>query len=116
MKVVIQVVFVFGLDVSIEKLIECIDSLVVDQKLFVEEQKCVLEMEFYVVEFFIINEVIMCDFEVVKKVLSEFLVEIKGSIVELIMDQFVVVKMKMYDLENWSKKNSCFVEEFEEQL
>lgn len=116
MKAATQVAFALGLDVSTEKLTERIDSLVADQKLLAEEQKRASEMESHVAELSTINEAIMRDLEAAKKALSELLAETKGSTAESITDQLAVVKTKMHDLENRSKKNSRLVEELEEQL
>ncbi|KAK0388129.1 hypothetical protein NLU13_4374 [Sarocladium strictum] len=116
MKAATQVAFALGLDVSTEKLTERIDSLVADHELLAEVQKRASEMESQVSELSTTNQTIMRDLEAAKKALSELLPETKGRSTDSITDQLALVKTKMHDLENRSKKNSRLVEELEEQL
>jgi chromosome segregation ATPase len=116
MKVATQVAFALGVDVSVEKLTERIDSLIANQTLLIEEQKRVADMESHVTELSSTNENIMRDFEAAKKAISEMLAGSQGKASESVIDQLAFVKTKMSELENRSKKNSRLVEELEEQL
>ncbi|KAH7153490.1 hypothetical protein EDB81DRAFT_758436 [Dactylonectria macrodidyma] len=124
MKVATQVAFALGLDVSIEKLTERIDSLVDDQKALGEEQAKRVEMEVHVAELTAINETIMAELETAKTELETA----KAALAELVAetnansksapltDQVTILKNRMSELDTRSKKNSRLVEELEEQL
>ncbi|KAL6855601.1 hypothetical protein ACO1O0_006753 [Amphichorda felina] len=107
-----QVATALGVEVSIEKLGERIETLVADQKMLVEERKKTGEMESHVSELSSINDTIMQDLEAAKKALAEVVPETTASVAV----QVSAVKSKLTDLEGRNKKNSRLVEELEEQL
>lgn len=121
MKVATQVAFALGLDVSVEKLTERIDELVSDQKALAVEQTKRAEMESHVTELTTINETIMRDLETAKTALAEMLSDNNNNANTNtksgpITDQVSILKNRMSELDNRSKKNSRLVEELEEQL
>ncbi|KAH6999558.1 hypothetical protein EDB80DRAFT_883902 [Ilyonectria destructans] len=118
MKVATQVAFALGLDVSVEKLTERIDELVSDQKALAVEQTKRAEMESHVTELTTINETIMRDLETAKTALAEMLSDNNNANTKSgpITDQVSILKNRMSELDNRSKKNSRLVEELEEQL
>ncbi|KAH7120279.1 hypothetical protein B0J13DRAFT_589717 [Dactylonectria estremocensis] len=117
MKVATQVAFALGLDVSIEKLTERIDSLVDDQKALGQEQAKRVEMEKHVAELTTINETIMSELETAKSALAELLADTNAnSKAAPLTDQVTILKNRMSELDTRSKKNSRLVEELEEQL
>lgn len=118
MKVATQVAFALGVEVSVEKLTEQIDSLVASQKALAEEQKTAGEMKAHVAELTAINKTIMLDLEAAKSSLTDMLAEEKGSVAPSVsvVEQLSVVKNRMSDLEIKNKKHSRLVEELEEQL
>ncbi|KND87678.1 Chromosome-associated kinesin KIF4A [Tolypocladium ophioglossoides CBS 100239] len=118
MKVATQVAFALGVEVSVEKLTEQIDSLVAVEKALAEEQKAAGEMRAQAAELTTINESIMRDLEAAKSSLADILAEEKGSstVAGSVVQQLSVVKNRMSDLEIKNKKHSRLVEELEEQL
>ncbi|KAF7552955.1 hypothetical protein G7Z17_g4008 [Cylindrodendrum hubeiense] len=122
MKVATQVAFALGLDVSVDKLTERIDELVEDQKALATEQTKRAEMEKHVTELTAINETIMRDLEAAKAALAEMLSDNNNNNNATntksapITDQVSILKNRMSELDNRSKKNSRLVEELEEQL
>ena len=118
MKVATQVAFALGLDVSVEKLSERVDALVVDQKSLVQEQEKVMELERHVVDLSNINDTVMRDLETVRASLAEVLEaeSAKAKSPYPIQEQVALVKKKVVDLETKNQKNSRLVEELEDQL
>lgn len=115
-KVASQVAHALGMDVSIEKLTERIDSLISDQKSLGVEQKKGEEMSKHVSELTVINEKIMRDLEEVRASLTELLPSPTDNAPASVKEHVSAVKTKLGDLEDRNKKNSRLVEELEEQL
>ncbi|KAF4966424.1 hypothetical protein FZEAL_10662 [Fusarium zealandicum] len=113
-KVASQVAVALGVDVSVEKLTERIDALIVSKQTLDEEQKKRGEMESQVKELTSINDKIVQDLEEAKAAVTEMLDG--GDARGRLADQLAAAKSKMADLDSRSKKNSRLVEELEEQL
>lgn len=116
MKVATQVATVLGVDVSIEKLTERIDSLAQDQKALVAEQESNKELSSHVGELSTINEQVMEELESTKAALAELANVAPGAAPALIADHLATIKDKVADLESRNDKSSRLVEELEEQL
>jgi kinesin family protein 4/21/27 len=118
MKVATQVAFALGLDVSVEKISERIEELVLDQKALTQEQEKRMELESHVVELSNINDAVMRDLETVRASLNEVLEAetAKAKSPYPVQEQVALVKRKVVDLESKNKKNSRLVEELEDQL
>lgn len=118
MRVATEVAYALGLDVSVEKLAERIELLVLDQKALVEEQEKRAELERHVVDLSNINDTVMRDLETVRSSLTEVLdaEAERAKSPFAVRDQVAMVKKKVVDLETKNKKNSRLVEELEDQL
>ena len=118
MKIATQVAFALGLDVSVEKLSERVDALVLDQKGLAQEQEKVMELERHVVDLSNINDTVMRDLETVRASLAEVLEaeSAKAKSPYPIQEQVALVKKKVVELESKNQKNSRLVEELEDQL
>lgn len=116
MKVATQVATVLGVDVSIEKLTERIDSLAQDQKALVAEKESNKEMSSHVGELSTINDQVVEELESTKTALAELANVVPGATPALIADHVATIKDKVADLESRNEKSSRLVEELEEQL
>ncbi len=111
MKVATQVAFALGMDVSVEKITECIDDLVADQKALSGEQRKNAELT-------TISESALRDKEAVKAEVASILQAKDGHVRSQrpsVVEHMVLVKRKVDDLEVKNKKNSRLVDELEEQ-
>lgn len=107
-RVASQVAAALGVEPSVEKLTERINTLG-------QERVKRSEMEKHVAELTSINETIVRDLESAKAALSEML-DNKAQAAAPLAAQLTAVKNRMSDLDSRSKKNSRLVEELEEQL
>lgn len=116
LKVATQVATVLGVEVSIEKLTERIDSLAQDQKALVAEQESNKEMSNHVSELSSINEKVVEELNSTKIALAELANATPGAAPALIADHVATIKDKVAELESRNEKSSRLVEELEEQL
>ncbi|EFX06534.1 kinesin family protein [Grosmannia clavigera kw1407] len=119
MKVAAKVAFALGLDVSVEKVAERVDSLVSVKKSFTAEQAKTAELQETVAELTSISDSVMRDLEAVRSVLTVMLgpdAELVRKPGATVADQMAVVQKRLHDLETRNKKNSRLVDELEEQL
>ncbi|KAG5943719.1 hypothetical protein E4U53_007015 [Claviceps sorghi] len=115
-KVATQIAVGMNMDVSIELLSERIEKLLVDQKLLVEEQCKVEELNRHVAELTAMNENMVSEIEATKASLTEMLSDSQEAVPTSVGEQLGAVKNKLSDLEGLNKKNSRLIEELEEQL
>ncbi|KAG6017909.1 hypothetical protein E4U54_001237 [Claviceps lovelessii] len=111
-----QVAVGMHLDNSIELLSERIEKLLADQKLLVEEQGKVEELNSHITELTALNENMLGDIEAAKVSLTEMLSDRSEAVPTSLGEQLSAVKNKISDLEELNKKNCRLVEELEEQL
>ncbi|KAG5974834.1 hypothetical protein E4U55_008034 [Claviceps digitariae] len=111
-----QIAVGMDLDVSIELLSDRIETLLADQKLLVEEQAKVEELNNHITKLTAINETMLGDIEATKASLTEMLSDTPEGVPTSMGEQLSAVKNKLSDLEVLNKKNSRLVEELEEQL
>ncbi|KAK8107863.1 kinesin motor domain-containing protein [Apiospora kogelbergensis] len=119
MKVATEVAYAMGLEVSVEKISDRVQSLIADQKTLGTEKRKKVELEGHVTELASINNTIMRDLETVKSALNELL-QVDGEKVKSpyssVSEQIVALRKRMADLEVKNKKHSRLVEELEDQL
>ncbi|KAG5921416.1 hypothetical protein E4U42_005858 [Claviceps africana] len=115
-KVATQIAVGMNLDVSIELLSERIEKLLADQKLLVDEQGKVEELNRHVAELTAMKQNMLSEIEATKVSLTEMLSDSHEGVPTSVGEQLGAVKNKLSDLEGLNKKNSRLIDELEEQL